>query len=279
MLRVSTLILTLSLAFVVSAPARAQDQTLADIRQDLSVLYVEVQRLKRELSTTGGVSSGGTGAGSSTLQRLDLIEAELTTLTSKTEQLENRIQNIVRDGTNRIGDLEFRLVELEGGDVSQLGETSTLGGDAGTTAGVITPAQNTGGSSGGGELAVSEQSDFDQAKKALDSGQYQQAKTQFETFTQTYTGGPLTGQAHYYRGQALFALGDTGNAARAFLESFSGSPNSPVAPDALYQLGRSLGQLGQQNEACITLSEVATRFPGSLAVGDAQLAMQELGCS
>lgn len=278
MLRVFTLLLTLSLSVAVSAPAQAQDQTLADIRQDLSVLYVEVQRLKRELSTTGGVSSGGAGAGASTLQRLDLIEAELTTLTSKTEQLENRIQNIVRDGTNRIGDLEFRLVELEGGDVSQLGETTTLGGDAGTTAGVITPAPGT-GSSSGGELAVSEQSDFDRAKKALDSGQYDQAKTQFETFTQTYTGGPLTGQAHYYRGQALFALGDTGNAARAFLESFSGSPNSPVAPDALYQLGRSLGQLGQQNEACITLSEVGTRFPGSSAVGDAQLAMQELGCS
>lgn len=278
MLRVFTLLLTLSLSVAVSAPAQAQDQTLADIRQDLSVLYVEVQRLKRELSTTGGVSSGGAGAGASTLQRLDLIEAELTTLTSKTEQLENRIQNIVRDGTNRIGDLEFRLVELEGGDVSQLGETTTLGGDAGTTAGVITPAPGA-GSSAGGELAVSEQSDFDRAKKALDSGQYDQAKTQFETFTQTYTGGPLTGQAHYYRGQALFALGDTGNAARAFLESFSGSPNSPVAPDALYQLGRSLGQLGQQNEACITLSEVGTRFPGSSAVGDAQLAMQELGCS
>ena len=104
----------------------AQDaETLADIRQDLSELYVEIQNLKRELSTTSGatVSQGG-----SLLDRVTLIEGELSNLTGRTEELEFRINKIVRDGTNRIGDLEFRLVELEGGDLSQLSETTTLGG-------------------------------------------------------------------------------------------------------------------------------------------------------
>ena len=36
--------------------AQNRDETLADIRQEMSVLYVELQKLKRELSTTGGVS-------------------------------------------------------------------------------------------------------------------------------------------------------------------------------------------------------------------------------
>ena len=68
------------------APAFAQDdQTLADIRQELSVLYVDVQRLKRELSTTAAPS--GTGAGGSVLERVDAIEMELQRLTAKTEQL------------------------------------------------------------------------------------------------------------------------------------------------------------------------------------------------
>jgi len=49
--------------------ALAQDraQSLADIRQDLNVLYVEIQRLKQELSTTG--SPSGTGAAGSVLDR------------------------------------------------------------------------------------------------------------------------------------------------------------------------------------------------------------------
>ena len=57
------------------------------------------------------------------------MESELQRLTSKTEELENRVNRIVADGTRRIGDLEFRLVELEGGDVGALGQTSTLGGE------------------------------------------------------------------------------------------------------------------------------------------------------
>ena len=55
--------------------AKAQDdQTLADIRQELSVLFVEMQRLKRELSTTGGASVSVTG--NSALDRLASMEAE-----------------------------------------------------------------------------------------------------------------------------------------------------------------------------------------------------------
>ena len=54
------------------------DETLADIRQELSILYVELQRLKRELSTTG--ASGDVTVGGSALDRLGAIEAELPQL-------------------------------------------------------------------------------------------------------------------------------------------------------------------------------------------------------
>ncbi|MEL7181472.1 MAG: tol-pal system protein, partial [Pseudomonadota bacterium] len=42
-------------------PALAQQETLADIRQQLTALFVDVQRLKRELSTTGGLNTGIVG--------------------------------------------------------------------------------------------------------------------------------------------------------------------------------------------------------------------------
>ena len=102
--------------------AQAQEaQTLADVRQELTVLNVEVQKLRRELSTTGGASV--TVGNGSVLDRVNAMESELARLTSKTEELENRINRVVADGTNRIGDLEFRLVELEGGDLGALGTT------------------------------------------------------------------------------------------------------------------------------------------------------------
>lgn len=270
--RLGVIFLVLWAGLMLGTPARAQDETLADIRQELSILYVDLQRLKRELSTTGGASAplgGGTA-----LERINQIEAELVRLTSKTEQLENRINRVVSDGTNRVGDLEFRLVELEGGDLGQLGETTTLGGDVDTSITDVTTPNNTTVP----ELAMGEQVDFDRARAALDGEDYATADQLFAAFTDNYTGGPLSAEAHYFRGQALFGMGDIANAARAYLESFSGSPNGSRSPDALLGLGISLGELGQINEACISLGEIAVRFAGAPAVEQARIAMQDLSC-
>ncbi|MCX7644172.1 MAG: tol-pal system protein YbgF [Rhodobacteraceae bacterium] len=272
--------LALVLSLVLAGPAigQSREETLADIRQQLTVLWVEVQNLKRELSTTGAPQTGLQG--SSLLDRVTSAESELSRLTAKTEELQNRIDTLVRDGTNRIGDLEFRLCELEAGcDVSKLGDTPTLGGGAMPQAGGAAPAAGAGGGTGGGTtLAVGEQADFDRAKAAFDAGDFAGAAGLFQTFTQTYTAGPLNGQAHYWRGEALARQGDTAGAARAFLDSFSGAPSGPVAAQALFRLGQSLGELGQVQEACVTLGEVGVRFPGAPAAAEAQAARQALGC-
>ncbi|PZX19666.1 tol-pal system protein YbgF [Palleronia aestuarii] len=256
--------------------ARAQDaETLADIRQELSILYVEIQKLNRELSTTGNM--GLNLSGTSVLERVDAMEAELQRLTADTEEMQFRIDRVVRDGTNRVGDLEFRLCELEPDcDISTLGDTPTLGGDTGTpppAASAPAPQSN-----GAAELAIGEQQDFDRAKAALDSGEYRSASDLFAAFAETYTGGPLTGEAHYLRGTALSELGETAAAARAYLESFSGSPDGTRAPDALLQLGLELDALGQREDACATLYEVTGRFPESPAADEAQSARADLAC-
>ncbi len=146
-------------------------------------------------------------------------------LTAATERLTNRVDSVVADGTNRIGDLEFRLCELETGcDIGTLGETSTLGGGAApavaatTTAPAMAPA--TGGSFDGTEgvtagltdlsgveLAVAEREDFERAKATFDAGNYEAAADQLQRFTETYQGGPLTGLAHLMRGESLSKLG------------------------------------------------------------------------
>ncbi|WP_319826615.1 tetratricopeptide repeat protein [Thalassovita sp.] len=250
----------------------AQDraQTLADIRQELSVLYVEIQRLKRELSTTG--APGGIGGGT-VLSRVDAIEAQVQQLTAKTEQLENRINQVVQDGTNRIGDLEFRLVELEGGDVSKLGKVTTLGGDQGAApAAVVAPAGN-----GDTQLAMGEQADFDAAVAMMDTDPAG-AAAKFLTFLDAYPGSPLTARAHLMRGKALEASGDTTGSARAYLNAFSSQPQGPDAPESLYRLGVALGALGQMQDACVTLAEVGVRFPTSASVEPALVARQNLQC-
>jgi tol-pal system protein YbgF len=259
-------------------PAMAQQdeasaQTLADIRQELSILFVEIQKLKRELSTTGAPQMPA--GGGSVIARVNGIEEELQRLTAKTEQLEFRIEGIVRDGTNRIGDLEFRLVELEGGDLSQLGDTPTLGGAApaeGLALGGVGRAQ------AGPELAVGEQARFDAARAALDAGDAEEAVRLLTGYIADYPGGALAGEAHFWRGEALTALGQNAPAARAYLDSFSADPAAATAPRALYGLGLRLADLGQTAEACVTLGEVQARFPQSDLAFNAGAERRTMGC-
>lgn len=254
--------------------AAAQDaQTLADIRQELTVLNVEMTKLKRELATTG--TAGGVQLPASVLERVNAMESELSRVTAKTEELEFRINRIVDDGTRRIADLEFRLVELEGGDISALGETTTLGGADQATAPAPAPAPETNTS----QLAVGEQDDFKRAQEALASGDFRAAADQFATFSQTYPGSPLAAEVDLRRGDALDGVGDAREAARAYLASFGAAPTGPSAPESLYKLGASLGTLGQSSEACVTLGEVPARFPNSQFAAQATAQRQSLGCS
>lgn len=256
------------------------DETLADIRQELSILYVELQRLKRELSTTG--ASGDVSVGGSALDRLGAIEAELQRLTSKTEELEFRIDRVVTDGTNRVGDLEFRLCELESGcDIATLETGKTLGGvapatNAGTDAG-LEPVEE-GSGDAGPELAVSEKADFEAAEAAMADGNYADAAAKFQAFQTAYPGGPLTGKAGLLRGESLEKAGDLKQAGRAYLDLFSTNEAGPEAPEALYRVGAILGELGQTDQACVTLGEVGVRFPQNAVVAQAQTKMAQLGC-
>ncbi|NKB28679.1 MAG: tol-pal system protein YbgF [Rhodobacteraceae bacterium] len=272
--------LVLSVCLILPMGAAAQDaQTLADIKQELAVLLVEMQKLKRELSTTGG---SGVQVAGSTLDRVDAIERELQRLTSQTERLDGRIEAVVADGTNRIGDLEFRICELETGcDIGTLGETAPIGGDVGRPKARPTVAQQAASSetaNTGAQLALGEQEEFDRARAAYDSGNWSSAASLFDAYTTNYAGGPLAGEAHFMRGEALAELGQVSDAARAYLASFSGAPEGPKAPDALFKLGEALVVLGQTDQACITLGEVRVRYPATQAAANANGVLDRLSC-
>lgn len=263
-----------------AGPGRpAGAETLADVRAELDQLAAEFNALKAEMVTTGVSAQTG---GADALERMDTIEGELVRLTARTEDVELRLNRVVADGTNRIGDIEFRLCEQTPGcDPLSLGQTAPLGAE-GSAASGTTQGAGQGSAQGPAtqpELAVGEQADLDRAREVLGQGDFRLAAELLATYAEAYPGGPLIPEAHYLRGEALSKLGETAAAARAWLEAYSSDPQGKVAPDALLSLGQALGDLGQTREACITLSEVTTQFPGTMAATQAPIAMQGLGCS
>ena len=256
---------------LMASPAigQASPETLADIKAQIGALSADFNALKSELVASGAAASGA--AGGDALQRLDTIEAALSRLTSKTEEVELRLNRVVQTGTTQLGDLQFRVCELEDGcDVGALPDISLGGG----TPAVVPDVPATGGA----ELAIGEQADFDRAQGVLGNGDFRTAADLFATFTQSYPGSPLTQAAQLRRGDALIGLGETSNAARSYLEAFSGAPDGGLAGEALLKLGQGLGTLGQTQDACVTLAEVGTRFAGSIDATNAAVAMQGLGC-
>ncbi|MEL6211658.1 MAG: tol-pal system protein YbgF, partial [Pseudomonadota bacterium] len=156
---------------------------------------------------------------------------------------------------------------------STLGQTSTLGGTAPAPA--VAPTQTP---NAGPQLAEPERSDFDAATTALADGAFAEAADAFARFNSAYPDSPLEAAAHLGRGEALAGLGDTRESARAYLAAFTADQTGQTAPEALFRLGRALGQLGQTTEACATLGEVPARFAGTSAAAAAADERARIGC-
>lgn len=274
-LRAAVLGFALGAALPGGGVAQSAEPSLGEVRADLSVLNRQIQELRAAI-VASGPGSGLPTAPATPLTRLDQLETELRRLTNRVEVLTNDLERIVGEASNRAGDIEFRLTELEGGDTSLLGAPEPLGG--GLTPAEPPPPPGTATPEPGGELAVAEQADFDAAVAAAEAGDSARAAALLETFLATYPGGPLSSEAQFRRGEALAATGDQRSAARSFLDAFSGAPEGPFAPPALLRLAASLGALGQVNEACLTLAEVETRYPGTEAAAQAPAERQALRC-
>ena len=261
-------------------PALAQEkaQVLADVKSELGQLQAQFNSLKSELVSTGAAQSGA--AGGDALQRLDAIESALMRLTSKTEEIEQKVNRVANDGTAKIADMEFRICEqTDGCDPGNMPETAPLGGGASAaSAPVVAAAPPASAAADGPELAIGEKTDFDRAKGVLAQGDFRTAADLFKTFTESYPGSPLTQEAQFNRGEALRQAGDTAESARAYLDAFSGKPDGTFAAESLLKLGQGLGTLGQTQDACVTLGEVVNRFMGTASATEAQSSMSGLAC-
>ena len=262
-------------AVTTAAPARS----LADLGADLKALGAELKSLRAELRASGAAGFKAAG-GDSAIDRMNAIERELSRLTGETEQLKNRIDRVVRDGTNRIGDIEFRLCEMqEGCDLGAL-TTPTLGDLDG---GAGSPAQDLGrvgtpASAPDVPVTAREQADLDRAAQALQAGDFVQAADLYGQFAVTHSGSPAAAEALFLKGAALDSAGDATGATAAWLQAFAAAPTGPRAPDTLLGLARVSAVGKPATESCVYLDELTTRFAGTPQAEEAARRSEAAGC-
>ncbi|MTE00908.1 tol-pal system protein [Paracoccus sp. YIM 132242] len=265
-----------ALAVAVALPAFAEEPTLADLRADLTDLRGQLQTLRSELVASGAAGFQAAG-GDTAIDRMNAMEQRLARLTDRTEQLGNRIDRIVADGSRRIADLEFRLCEMdEGCDLAAL--TMQDLGRSGSPVPNLGPATPQAGGSAK-PVAAGEQAGFDAAQQVMAGGDFRRAAAMFGALAETYAGGALTAEALFLRGAALDSAGDTKGAAAAWLEGFAAAPDGPRAAESLLGLARVIADDGDPTAACLYLAEIPARFPGTPPAAEAETRLSRLACS
>ncbi len=247
-------------AMLAAAPGAAQ--TAAELRAEITALSGAVAELARELSSGDGAAPLADDS-APLPDRVAAIEARLARLTDRAERLENRIRGAIDDASRRLGDLEFRLTELEGGDPSALPAPARLGERP--QADATAPAS-------------AEQRAYDDAVALADSDPAR-AIAALQDFLAAWPASPLAAQAGFELATLARAERRESDAARAYLGIYSAAPDGPDAPRALLGLGESLARLDQTDDACAMLDALRTRFPDSDQAAAAQDRAAQLNCA
>ncbi|GMG83340.1 hypothetical protein LNKW23_25530 [Paralimibaculum aggregatum] len=258
------------IGMLAALPAGAQQwtgsgDTVQDLRYRLGILDAEMADIRARLQALDGgapaprTGGGGSAGGGEALVRLDRLEAELGRLTGIVEQLEFQQRQIAEDAGRRFGDIDFRLTELEGGDVGSLAPPQPLGGQRQAAAPApapvpVAPAPRTGAGGGG-------RTDLDLAIADIQQGRFDQGEGRLERYLAENPGRAEAAEAQFWLGRSNFVRGSFAEAARRHLAGYNTDRQGPLAARNLLQLGVTLGRLGQVSEACLTLREVRNQFP------------------
>lgn len=87
------------------------------------------------------------------------------------------------------------------------------------------------------------------------------ALTAFKSFIAKFPEHQLVPSAIYWEGESAYAQEDYKTAASYFGEGFRKYPNATKAPDLLFKLGQSFGQLKMTKEACRAYKLLSETFP------------------
>ena len=282
------------------APVPLAAQSSSELLNRLNRLQAQVTDLERAVfagtspagTSPAGTSPAGTSpAGTTAAAGSSPGSAATPELLLRVQQLENRLKALVgqldtlRFANEKLGE---RIAELAARldarpplvaaappdpDPSAAPAPAPTGGGSGTATGTL------------GQLGRDDVADANlpgRSDEALDvdlaaarynhafslvvSHDYPAAERAFRTFLGQHGDHPLAGTATYWLGETYYVRGEYRQAAITFANGFREYPDSSKAPDNLLKLALSLARLDRQQDACVALDELASRFPGASRV-------------
>jgi tol-pal system protein YbgF len=227
-------------AFIIAAPALAQEDDAAPTGPNVGQLQVQIMRLEEQMRQMRG--------------QLEQV------------QFQQRQQTDTQKKANE--DLEYRLRTLEQKQAEALAAPAPAPTAAPatepTTPATYQPEKPAAAAAGKPALTGNDfpnaNAHYAAAFDLLNKKKYTDAGTSFNAFVQKYPGDPLTANAYYWLGESYYARSDSTRAAEAFRKGFEANPDGQKAPDNLFKLALSLNNIKRTNEACIVLEQVVNKY-------------------
>ncbi|MFA4994343.1 MAG: tol-pal system protein YbgF [Bdellovibrionales bacterium] len=216
--------------------------------------------------------------------RLSAQEAELRALNGRLEQIEFSLRRFEQALQRLQSDTDARMAKLE---LTQAATRSTPQPSVQSSAQTPIPVVDANGTLGalkmqGGKVTgginkpdapplpavppdygLTSQEQYERAFNFLRESDYAGAEESFKRFIEKNPKDKLIENAKYWYGETLYVRGRYEEAAVAFADAYQQNTKGIKAPDALLKLGMALGAMNKTQDACVTLSELKSKYPNA----------------
>jgi len=275
-------------------PALAQAADNSQVMERMDRLDHDVQLLQQQISngapTSGGGSTVAPNEGASLEVRLSNLQDEIRGLRGQLEENQFQIRKVSENLDKLSHDTDFRFNELSKAAPPALAPAAAApsvppaaaNGPAPGSDGILHLSETDG--AGAAQVNKTDfatpKEHYNYAFRLLEQTQYPEAAASFDAFIKKYPKDNLVGNAWYWEGETYYIRRDYVNAADDFRQGFEALPEGPKAADNLFKLALSLDALNRDKEACVVLTQVATKFKknaGAL-VQRAEQEQKRIGC-
>lgn len=276
-------------AFCLAAPlaAKAQSYDVQSLNDRLNMLQRDISDLQRQVYSNGGNAGaaggdsvaqlGGGGAAANQEVRLQQLDDQMRNLTGQVEQLSYKLQQVSTRLDKLVGDVDFRLRQLEQGQGGAAGAPAPLGPPAAGNAPDQMQQQDTtviGGGADAGQPPPGQQtmSPPPQVLGTLNQSQLNANRVTLPTepapAAPAAAGGGGSAEEQYNNALELLRQANYPQAEQAFRSFVRAHPGDRLAGNAQYWLGETYYVRGNYTDAAVAFAEGYQKYPTNAKAAD-----------
>jgi len=237
----------LLLALCCAAPAQAGLFSDDDARKQIQQLEARMLRLE-------AAAEQQTKSLLDLLGQIEVLNGEIRKLRGQNEELAHGLQDAEKREKDFYVDLDTRLRRFEPTD-----NAVPTGSDAAV---VTSPVDH--------DDPAAENRAFEAAYGLFKGGSHENAAKAFQEFLNKYPKSVHVPNAHYWLGNAQFALKDYKSALGTYQGLLKAFPGTPKAAEVLFNIAGCQQELKQGAAAQKTLKQLVAKYPNSEAAGKAK---------